>query len=208
MIVLDKPAGLACHAGPKTQDSLERYMAELTFGFQRLPQAVHRLDRDTSGCLLLARNPKAHKRLTQLFMDGLIGKAYWAIVDGIPALPEGVVNAALIKTSTAEAGWRMEVSDKGQRAETHYKVLSKGPKHSLIAFTPKTGRTHQIRVHSAELGCPLVGDPIYGRGSKTTRTMLHAREISIPLASGEVVTVQAELPQAFVKNLSDSGIEI
>src|SRR4051795_6706703 len=106
-IVIDKPAGLAVHPGSKTPESLEDYLRHFRFGFQRPPLPVHRLDRDTSGCLLLARNPKAHKRFQRAFEDRKGAKAYLAILDGVPADEAGTVDLALDKVSSAEAGWRM-----------------------------------------------------------------------------------------------------
>ena len=177
LLVLDKPAGLAVHPGPKTPESLEDHLGELRQGFQRAPRAAHRLDRDTSGCLLLARHPKAHKRLTQLFEAGRIGKTYWALVDGEPAEASGVVDAPLFKVSTAAEGWRMIVDPRGKRAVTRWEVLKAGPR-SLVAFRPETGRTHQVRVHAALLGTPIVGDPVYGAGLGLM--LLHARELVVP----------------------------
>lgn len=191
MIVLDKPAGLAVHPGPRTPESLEDHLAELCFGFQRLPQPAHRLDRDTSGCLVLGRHPKAVKRLTALFAEGRVAKTYWAAVEGVPAGEEGVVDAPLLKVSTKADGWRMVVDLRGKPARTRWRILDRQQGRSLVAFMPETGRTHQVRVHAAHLGCPLLGDPVYGRADG--RMQLHARQVIIPY--GDVpVTITAAPP--------------
>ena len=192
LLVLDKPAGLAVHPGPKTPFSLEARLGELREGYARVPQPAHRLDRDTSGCLVLARHPKALKRLTQMFEAGRVGKTYWAFVDGEPDEDDGVVDAPLFKVSTAEDGWRMVVDPLGKRAATRWQVIKRGHR-SLIAFMPETGRTHQVRVHSATLGCPIVGDPVYGAGQGPM--LLHAREVMVPYIEGaRPVTAVAPLP--------------
>lgn len=181
LIVLDKPAGLAVHPGPRTPDSLEDRLSELCEGFVRLPQPAHRLDRDTSGCLVLARHPRALKRMTQLFAAGQVGKLYWAMVDGGPDGDAGIVDAPLFKVSSAAAGWRMVVDPRGKRAVTSWQLLERGPR-SLVAFMPETGRTHQIRVHAATLGCPVAGDPVYGTGRGPM--LLHARAVTVPYVEG------------------------
>src|ERR687894_577799 len=106
-LVIDKPAGLAGHAGPRTRASLEDHLHQLRFGFERSPSLVHRLDRDTSGCLLLARNSKAHRRFSEAFEEGRVTKSYVAVLDGIPDAEDGVIDLALAKVSTKAAGWRM-----------------------------------------------------------------------------------------------------
>ena len=192
LLVLDKPAGLAVHGGPKTPHSLEDRLDELRLGFARAPQPAHRLDRDTSGCLVLGRHPKALKRLAQLFAAGAVEKTYWAFVEGAPEGEAGIVDAPLAKISSREAGWRMIVDPAGKPARTAWSVLARGPR-SLIEFRPATGRTHQIRVHAATLGCPIVGDPVYGAAGEPMR--LHARAIAIPYAEGRPpVRVEAPLP--------------
>lgn len=187
LIVLDKPAGLAVHPGPRTPRSIEDHLPELRFGFQRLPQPAHRLDRDTSGCLALGRHPKAVKRLAALFADGKVGKTYWAAVEGAPAGDEGVIDAPLLKVSTKATGWRITVDPKGKPARTSWRVLDRQPGRSLVAFMPETGRTHQVRVHAAYLGCPLLGDPVYGRGEGPMQ--LHARQLAIPYGDTPIVAV-------------------
>ena len=149
-IVVNKPAGLAVHPGTRTPRSLEDHLHKLRFGFQRSPLPVHRLDRDTSGCLLLARNPKAHKRFQRAFEAKLVDKAYVAILDGVPEAESGTIDLALGKTSTAEAGWRMIADPAGKTAVTHWRIVAVKEGRALVLFTPETGRTHQIRVHAAD----------------------------------------------------------
>jgi len=193
LLILDKPAGLAVHPGPRTPHSLEAHLMGLREGFVRSPQPAHRLDRDTSGCLVLARHPKALKRLTQLFEAGRVGKTYWALVDGAPEGDHGMVDAPLFKVSTAADGWRMVIDPRGKAARTRWQVLERGSR-SLIAFMPETGRTHQVRVHAASLSTPIAGDPVYGAGEGPM--LLHAREVMVPYVEGGVpVTAVAPLPE-------------
>ena len=197
LIVLDKPAGLAVHPGPATPDSLEDHLDDLRFGFQRRPQPAHRLDRDTSGCLVLGRHPKAMKRLTALFAGNDVDKIYWAVVEGAPPADEGIVDAPLAKISSRDEGWRIVVDRKGKPARTRYRVLGRQPQLSWIEFAPETGRTHQIRVHAAQLGCPILGDPVYGRGEGAM--LLHARRITIPYRDGAgPIIVTAPPPPAML----------
>ena len=194
-LVLDKPAGLAVHGGPKTPESLEDRLGELRQGFARLPQPAHRLDRDTSGCLLLARHPKALKRLAQMFSEGRIAKTYWALVDGAPDGEEGVIDAPLLKVSSAAAGWRMIVDAKGKPSRTGWRVLERGTR-SLVEFVPQTGRTHQVRVHAATLGCPITGDPVYGAAGGPMR--LHARALVVPYDETRgPIAAEAPLPDGW-----------
>ncbi len=192
VLILDKPAGLAVHPGPATPHSLEAHLIALRQGFVRPPQPAHRLDRDTSGCLVLGRHPKAVKRLTALFAAGHVAKTYWAIVDDAPADDAGEIDAALAKVSTAADGWRMVVDTAGKAATTRWRVLDRGAR-SLVEFTPLTGRTHQIRVHAATLGTPVAGDPVYGLGRGPL--LLHARHVAVPYRAGDApLTATAPLP--------------
>jgi tRNA pseudouridine32 synthase/23S rRNA pseudouridine746 synthase len=179
MLVIDKPAGIPVHAGPRGGPNLEAGFDALRFGLPRPPALAHRLDRDTSGCLVLGRHPKALRRLGALFAAGKIEKIYWAVVVGTPAEPEGAIDAPL-KKETRRAGWRMEIDPGGQRAVTEYRVLDSADGKAWLELRPRTGRTHQVRVHCAALGCPVVGDPTYG-GPAGTPLHLHARAITIPL---------------------------
>lgn len=196
LLIIDKPAGLACHAGPRTEDDVERYLDHLRLGAQRPPLLVHRLDRDTSGCLLLARNARALRRLSRLFAEGQVEKHYWAIVDGAPAVPEGEIDAPLRKISTRETGWRMVVAKGGLAARTNFRVQASTGRYSLLDLSPQTGRTHQIRAHCAHMGWPILGDPIYGQ-ARSGPMLLHARSLKLPKADGTLCGVTAPPPPAF-----------
>jgi tRNA pseudouridine32 synthase/23S rRNA pseudouridine746 synthase len=196
-LVIDKPAGLPVDAPRDGALSVESHLASLTFGFQRWPLPVHRLDRDTSGCLLLARNPKAHKRFAAAFEAGQVEKTYLAVLDGIPASDEGTVDLPLDKVSTREAGWRMVGDPKGKRAVTHWRVVARADGRALVEFRPETGRTHQLRVHAASgVGIAISGDPVYGRGGGPM--LLHAARIALPRTGKPPVEAEAPLPQSFI----------
>ena len=197
MLVIDKPAGLAVHAGPGGGDNLENYFDALRFGLPRLPALAHRLDRDTSGCLALGRHPKALRKLGKLFSDGKVEKTYWAVTKGVPAKLSGTVDAPL-KKETRGSGWRVIVAEDGQSAVTTYRTLAQKDGLAFIEAKPKTGRTHQVRVHLASLGAPIIGDPQYGDFSPEERAqpmMLHARRLVVPIsATKPPVTAEAPPP--------------
>lgn len=196
-LVIDKPAGLPVDPPRDGSLSLENHLDSLRFGFGRVPQAVHRLDRDTSGCLLLSRNPKAHARLQQMFEAGQVAKRYLAVLDGLPAQDAGEIDLALAKVSSAERGWRMVPDAGGKRAVTAWRLLQVSEGRSLVEFQPATGRTHQIRVHAASaLGVAVVGDPVYGRADRAGM-MLHAAFLSVPRANKPPVEAEAPLPDRF-----------
>lgn len=205
-MVIDKPAGLPVHAGPSTRRSLEDHLAQLRFGFIRPPSPVHRLDRDTSGCLLLARNPKAHKRFARAFEEGQAEKAYVAVVEGVPVEKEGIVNLALAKISSREQGWRMVADPMGKPAVTRWRRVAERGDRSLLLFIPETGRTHQIRVHAASgLGLPIAGDPVYGSGDGPM--LLHALALKVPRDGKPAIAARASLPPAFAAaGFDDAGL--
>jgi tRNA pseudouridine32 synthase/23S rRNA pseudouridine746 synthase len=195
-MVIDKPAGLAVHPGPRTPHSLERLLRDLRFGFHREPSPVHRLDRDTSGCLLLSRNPKAHKRFAKAFEDGLVEKHYLAVLEGVVE-GEGEIDLPLLKVSSREEGWRMIADPKGQSARSAWKAVRSEGGRTLVAFTPATGRTHQIRAHAAYgLNAPVVGDPVYGKAGPAM--LLHAASLTIPREKKEPIAATAPLPPSFM----------
>jgi len=206
MLVIDKPAGTPVHAGPRGGPNLEAGFDALRFGLPRPPALAHRLDRDTSGCLVLGRHPKALRRLGRLFAEGKVEKTYWAIVAGIPAEPNGVIDAPL-KKETRRTGWRMEIDPAGQRAVTEYRVLGTADGRAWLELKPRTGRTHQIRVHCAALGCPVVGDTTYG-GPAGAPLQLHARAISIPLYPARpAVEVTSPVPAHMLAALARLGYD-
>jgi tRNA pseudouridine32 synthase/23S rRNA pseudouridine746 synthase/23S rRNA pseudouridine1911/1915/1917 synthase len=181
-LIIDKPAGLPVHAGPGGGANLEQYLGALRFGLPHPPALAHRLDRDTSGCLVLGRHRKALSRLGKLFQSGGVEKTYWAVTAGIPAEPEGRVELPLKKVSNRTGGWKMVGDPDGQAAVTAYRVLGTADGIAWIACEPKTGRTHQIRVHLASLGAPILGDPQYGDKTPGERPLhLLSRAVSFKL---------------------------
>jgi len=197
-LVIDKPGGLPIERPRKGGASLEDHLGELRLGFQRDPVAVHRIDTDTSGCLLLARNPKSLKRFAKAFEDRLVGKRYLGILAGVPQDSEGTIELSLAKISSAEKGWRMIAAKKGKPSVTHWKVLAERDGRALVEFRPETGRTHQIRVHALTgLGIPLLGDPVYGDGAGARRTMLHAAGLAVPREGKPPIEASAPLPADF-----------
>jgi len=199
-LVIDKPAGLPVDQPRRGGPSLDDQLDSLKFGFQRRPVAVHRLDTDTSGCLLLARNPKALARFNKAFENRLVGKTYLAVLAGHPPGESGTIELALTKISSAEKGWRMIPAKKGKSAISHWELVERLGPHSLIRFRPETGRTHQLRVHALNgLGAPLLGDPVYGAGSApgAKRTMLHAESLTVTRPGKPAITARAPLPADF-----------
>jgi len=195
IIIIDKPAGIPVHAGPSGGESLEDYFGFLRFDYKETPKLAHRLDRDTSGCLVLGRNDRALRKLGKLFENGRVRKTYRAIAAGHVKDDTGIIDVPLKKIKLAK-GWSMQPAKKGedgaQEAVTHYKVLKRmdGFEHhsgacTLIELYPQTGRTHQIRVHLQSLGHPIVGDWLYGvnptRPETFERLYLHAHAIELPL---------------------------
>lgn len=180
VMIIDKPAGLAVHAGPRGGASLEDWLPALQMGKRHLPQPAHRLDADTAGCLALGRTKPGLARLGAIFAQGRAEKLYWAVLNGSPPREEGMVDAPLRKESTRERGWRMVVHPDGQAARTSWRVLGAAGGMCWVALRPETGRTHQLRVHCAHLGCPILGDTVYGEGGP--RLHLLARSLMLPLA--------------------------
>jgi RluA family pseudouridine synthase len=187
VLILDKPSGLPVHRGPRGGKpgphafgmTLEDWLPALAMGKKRLPQPAHRLDTDTAGCLVLGRTKPMLAALGAIFAAGRAEKTYWAVVRGAPPRPAGTINAPLLKRSTAKDGWWMAVDAAGQPARTTWRVLGAAAGLTWLELRPKTGRTHQIRVHCAHLGCPILGDARYGGGEG--RLHLLARAIALPL---------------------------
>jgi tRNA pseudouridine32 synthase / 23S rRNA pseudouridine746 synthase len=261
MLVIDKPAGFAVHRGPKGGASLEDHFDALRFGLPRAPALAHRLDRDTSGCLVLGRHRKALASLGLLFKHGKVGKTYWAVVEGGPEADEGRIEFPLGRLD-ATRGWWMKPDAKGQPAVTTWRVLGRSgwpgeglsvpspacgggigrgqgtgagassdplpdpppqagegarpasgqsnasPALTWLALEPLTGRTHQLRVHCAAMGWPVVGDAIYGSAPRTggPGLHLHSREVVVPLAKNRgPVRVTAPVPSHMRERLAACG---
>ena len=195
-MVIDKPAGLPVDTPRKGGDSVAKRLNELKQGFQRPPTPMHRLDQDTSGCLLLARSPKARSSLQKAFETHQIEKYYLALVDGEIERDEGTIDVPLAKKSSAEAGWRMVADPKGDKAITHWrKVLAQGGR-TLVEFRPVSGRTHQLRVHArGAFGRGIVGDRVYGVPGG--QMLLHASRLVVPREKKAAIDVSAPLPDYF-----------
>jgi tRNA pseudouridine32 synthase / 23S rRNA pseudouridine746 synthase len=272
MLVIDKPAGIAVHRGPKGGESLEDHFGALRFGLPRAPALAHRLDRETSGCLVLGRHRKALATLGKLFKAGAIGKCYWAVVEGGPAEREGTIDLPLGRRDESR-GWWMKPDPDGQPAVTKWKVMGRtaptgqpsgnaraasaspppvsvasggegsggapraeepppqpsprlrfappgegaGPSSGTeidskqltwLALEPVTGRTHQLRVHCAAQGWPIIGDTIYGNAPRIggPPLQLHSREIIVPLYKNrDPIKVMAPVPLTMQERLYACG---
>jgi tRNA pseudouridine32 synthase/23S rRNA pseudouridine746 synthase len=244
MLVLDKPAGLSVHRGPKGGASVEDYFDALRFGLPRAPALAHRLDKDTSGCLVLGRHRKALAQLGKLFKNGAVGKTYWAVVEGGPEADDGEIDLPLGRLDDTR-GWWMKHDPDGKPSVTRWKVLGRSPSpcgeglgvgvervstpvdaalrlstpHPTVphkgggnfcwlALEPLTGRTHQLRVHCAEMGWPVLGDAVYGTAARNggPGLHLHAREIVVPLYKNrEPIRVTAPVPAHQRARLTDCG---
>jgi tRNA pseudouridine32 synthase/23S rRNA pseudouridine746 synthase len=208
MLVIDKPAGLPVHPGPKGGETLTRHLDSLRFGLPRRPETAHRLDKDTSGCLVLGRHPKALARLGDLFKRSLVDKAYWAVVEGGPADEAGEIALRLAPRSP-DRGWWMKVDPAGQEALTRWRVLGRSEGLALLELNPVTGRTHQLRVHCAASGFPILGDPIYGTGPRFggPGLHLHARAVTVPLYPKKpAIAVEAPVPAHMRERVAACGV--
>jgi len=211
VIALNKPSGLAVQGGSGTERHIDGMLDGLRFGFEERPRLVHRLDKDTSGLLLIARTGQAAKRLSESFRDRETEKLYWAVVVGVPPRMEGTIDLPLAKRPGARDRETMQVDhEEGQKALTHFKVLDRaGNRAAMLALWPRTGRTHQLRVHCAEIGCPILGDRKYGGEeallsavADSRRLHLHARRLALPHPSGKgTLKLQAEPPAHFKRTL-------
>ena len=206
-IVIDKPAGLPVDTPRAGGDSVEARIEELSLGFKRPPVPMHRLDRDTSGCLLFARNPKARAHFQQAFEAGQVTKSYLAVLDGEVEGDEGSIELPVAKVSSQKGGWRMVVDEAGKTAATRGQKLASVDGQSLVEFRPTTGRTHQIRVHAARgLGAAIVGDPVYSLPDDAdlesmtlpdSGMLLHAWRLLVPRQPKEAIDVTAPVPDRF-----------
>ncbi|MBF0108052.1 MAG: RNA pseudouridine synthase [Magnetococcales bacterium] len=180
MLIIDKPGGWVVYGAGAGGKNLEPLLTTLRFGLPRSPALVHRLDRGTSGCLILGRHPKATRRLNRLFSEHRIEKRYWAMVHGKPPNDQGIIDEPLREVEKSRTGPTMVVDPGGQPAITRYRLLDRVDRVSWLELMPITGRTHQLRVHCAYLGCSIIGDFRYGRDSGIP-LHLHARQIIVPL---------------------------
>jgi tRNA pseudouridine32 synthase/23S rRNA pseudouridine746 synthase len=195
-LVLDKPAGLPVDAPRRGGDSIAGRIGELKCGFQRPPTAMHRLDTDTSGCLLFARTARARAAFQQAFETRTVEKYYLAVVAGEVAEEQGVIDIPLAKVSSERAGWKMVADDHGLEATTRWRRVAVRDGSTLVEFRPLTGRTHQIRVHArAAFGRGIVGDRMYGMPGGPM--LLHASRLVVPRERKETIDVTAPLPDYF-----------
>jgi tRNA pseudouridine32 synthase / 23S rRNA pseudouridine746 synthase len=197
MLVLDKPPGIAVHKGPGYGDNLEAHFESLRFGMTANPALAHRLDKDTSGCLVLGRDKPALARLGRMFKEGRVAKTYWAVVMGNIAAESGRIEAPVMRRSHEKRSWWMKVDPMGDPAFTDWRVLGRCDGLTWLELKPETGRTHQLRVHCAHMDAPIAGDHVYGgdRSRAGARHMhLHARAISIPYDVNNPVRAMAEPP--------------
>jgi tRNA pseudouridine32 synthase/23S rRNA pseudouridine746 synthase len=197
-MVIDKPSGLPVDTPRRGGQSIVSRLNELKCGFKRPPTPMHRLDTDTSGCLLLARSPKARSRFQQAFETRAVEKYYIAVIGTEIADEAGVIDAPLAKRSTAEAGWKMVADPHGSEATTRWRRLAVRNGSTLVEFQPLTGRTHQIRAHAREVfGRGIVGDRVYGIPGGPM--LLHASRLIIPRDGKPPIDVTAPLPDYFAE---------
>ena len=202
LIGIDKPAGLAVQGGSKVKASVDSMLDALRFGGEERPRLVHRLDKDTSGVLAIARTRRAAAFFVGAFRDGRVEKEYWALVAGVPEPPRGIVDLALAKTAVPGGDGELVRANVpgGKRARTAYAVLAEAHRVAWLSLAPETGRTHQIRVHCGAMGTPVLGDRKYGAHAPridgpppVERLMLHARRLVLPRPEGQPVSLTAPL---------------
>ncbi|MEM7192031.1 MAG: RluA family pseudouridine synthase, partial [Pseudomonadota bacterium] len=195
LLILNKPSGLAVQGGTKTAQHIDRLLEGLSDRPETRPRLVHRLDRDTSGVLVVAKRRSVAAKLGRAFQTRSVRKIYWALVEGVPRPPQGKIDAALVKAMSPD-GERVRKArageqDKAQSAVTHYAVIDRAAQQTaLMSLKPVTGRQHQLRAHMSILGHPILGDEKYPSGGERPdgiepRLHLHARRISFPHPSGE-----------------------
>jgi 23S rRNA pseudouridine955/2504/2580 synthase len=211
--VLNKPPGLATQGGTKTHQHLDRLLDGLADDAGR-PKLVHRLDKDTSGALLVARSAPSAGHFAKAFSGRTAKKIYWALVVGVPDANEGMIDAPLAK-QPGTGGEKMHISEEhGLPAKTRWRVIDRaGNRAAWVELQPLTGRTHQLRAHMASIGHPIVGDAKYGgaeaflTGGISRKLHLHARRIRIDAPDGGKIDVMAELSAHFAESLSTLGFD-
>ena len=201
VLVINKPAGLAVQGGNGIDVSVDDLSQELKFDAKDKPKLVHRIDKETSGVLIMARNIKSAQEMATAFQEREVSKKYLAILQGVPKPVRGTIDAPLAKMDDGAGFENMGVSDKGMEAITKYKVIAHNQDISLVEFEPVTGRKHQIRAHAAHIGCPIIGDKKYNRRMSEWpkfRNMLclHASSIDVEVF-GEKIKVEAPIPDHF-----------
>ncbi len=220
VIVINKPSGLAVQGGTKIGKNIDAMLGALQFDAKDRPKLIHRIDKDTSGALVLARTTKVAALLGNAFAEKGIQKVYWALVNGSPLPAKGMIDLPLNKLAKADGGGREQVAvdeDEGKYARTEYRVLdSLARKFAHVELYPLTGRMHQLRVHMAAIDCPIVGDHKYGGSNIDAEALgvedvlhLHARRITIPAMNGaKEVTVTAPLPKHMVQSFRALGLDV
>ena len=214
-IVINKPPGLATQGGTKTDAHVDKLLDALTFDLEGRPKLVHRLDKDTSGALLLARTARSAAHFAKAFSSRTARKVYWALVMGVPSIEDGMIELPLAK-QPGTGGEKMHVDEEeGLPSRSRYRVIERaGNRAAWVELQPYTGRTHQLRVHMAAIGHPIVGDGKYGgkdaflSGTISRKMHLHARRIRIDHPDGGRVDVTAALPSHFANSLSDLGFDL
>jgi 23S rRNA pseudouridine955/2504/2580 synthase len=215
VLALNKPAGLAVQGGTKTTKHIDRLLGAWGEGPQR-PRLVHRLDRDTSGVLILGKTPAAAARLSGAFAKRRAQKTYWALVAGAPKPPEGVIELHLAKKGVGDRELVVPADPKdpaADPAETEYVTVSRASQRvTWMALRPHTGRTHQLRAHMKAIGHPILGDPKYGDEksaelSEGLKLQLHARRVSLPHPSGGMIIVEAPISPEMKAGFSRFGFD-
>ena len=212
--VLAKPPGLATQGGTKTHQHLDRLLDGLADDSDARPKLVHRLDKDTSGALLVARTARAAGHFSKAFSGRTARKVYWALVVGVPSADEGMIDAPLAK-QPGTGGEKMHIDEEaGLPAKTRWRLIDRaGNRAAWVELQPLTGRTHQLRAHMAAIGHPIVGDAKYGgaeaflTGGVSRKLHLHARRLRIDAPGGGEIDVKADLPPHFSETLATLGFD-
>lgn len=212
VMAFDKPSGMASQGGSSVGQALDDLLWAFAKSNGKRPRLVHRLDQGTSGVILAARTQPAAAFLSAAFAGRDAKKTYLALVKGkLPQAEHGVIDAALVKVE--EGGRpRMILAREGRKgaqgARTGWRVLARSGEYGLMQLSPETGRMHQIRVHLMALGCPILGDGLYGEGQASgARLMLHAARLEVPHPEGRQLVVEAPLPEAFSQTASAAGLQ-
>ena len=213
-IVLNKPPGLATQGGTKTEVHVDRLLDALQFDSDGRPKLVHRLDKDTSGALLIARTSRAAAHFAKAFSSRTARKVYWALCTGVPSITDGMIELPIAK-QPGTGGEKMQVDEKeGSPARTRYRVIERaGNRACWVELQPHTGRTHQLRVHMSAIGHPIVGDGKYGgaeaflSGTISRKMHLHARRIRVDHPDGGQIEIFAPPPEHIVETLRNLGFD-